>query len=262
MLTLSNGQKIILDSVRMGSLAVQGTTDIIKLSDGKIIYKGSSADDNIVYNLLEVPRGSKILNITLSDGTKVWLNSASSLKYPVAFNDTERKIFLTGEAYFEVIHNSKIPFRVEAKNQVIEDVGTRFNVNAYTDELDIRTTLLEGSVKIKEGNQSQLLKPGDQGITDLQMNNQIRVARDIDLNKIMAWKNGWFEFDQSGLEGIMRQVSRWYNVDVVYEGNPTNQKFWGRISKDLPLSNILQSLEANGKGLKFKVEGTKIIVHQ
>jgi ferric-dicitrate binding protein FerR (iron transport regulator) len=209
------------------------------------------------------PRGSKVISLTLSDGTKVWLNSESSLRYPASFAPSalNREVEITGEAYFEVKHNSKQPFKVHLPNGfVIEDIGTAFNVNAYSDESDIKTTLIEGSVRIANSDQrSAILKPGQQAILN-QANPKITQieVQTIDVDPVIAWKTGWFDFDNITLPTIMRQLSRWYDIDVVYESTPTSDTYGGRISKDLPLSNVLHSLEVNGA--KFKIEGKRITV--
>jgi transmembrane sensor len=262
-LTLANGSKIILDSVHNGTLAQQGNTNIVKTDSGQLAYTTSAEkpEKEIALNTLSTPRGGQF-QLILPDGTKVWLNAASSITYPTAFVGKERKVTVTGEVYFEVIHNDRQPFSVTANKTEIQDIGTHFNVNAYADESGIKTTLLKGSVRLIENKNKIVLKPGQQGITGIQGDNQIQVTSDIDIEKIMAWKNGWFEFDQTDLSVIMRQISRWYNVDVTFEGNGRGQKFFGRISKDVPLSNILQSLEADSKGVKFKLEGTKLIIQQ
>jgi transmembrane sensor len=167
---------------------------------------------------------------------------------------------ITGEAYFEVAHNPKMPFHVKINETDIQVLGTHFNVNAYPDEKDIRTTLLEGSVKIANRTNTILLKPGEQGIGNAQ--GVLSRKSDVDIEKIMAWKNGWFEFDQTDLTGIMRQVSRWYDVDISYEGNMKDDKFGGRINKNLPLSDIMKSLEANNNGVTFRLDGKNLIVSQ
>ncbi len=267
-LTLANGSKIILDSAQNGILAKQSGSVITKTDSGQLSYtlvnksSGKSETLNTIEeNILTTPRGGQY-QLVLPDGTKVWLNAASSITYPTAFIGKERRVTITGEVYFEVIHNERQPFSVTANGTEIQDIGTQFNINAYADESGIKTTLLKGSVRLIENKNKIILKPVQQGITGIQGNNQIQVTSDIDIEKIMAWKNGWFEFDQTDLSVIMRQISRWYNVDVTFEGSGRGQKFFGRISKDVPLSNILQSLEANSKGVKFKLEGTKLIVQQ
>lgn len=261
MITLADGKTVYLDSALNGQLAIQGNVKLVKLANGQISYESNltQAQGDMQYNTLHNPRGSKVIDMKLSDGSRVWLNAGSSISYPIAFVGNERKVTLEGEAYFEIAHNTAKPFKVRAGIQEVEVLGTHFNVNAYLDEDAIRTTLLEGSVRVNStvGNQkSAVLKPGQQGQS---VANDIKVLN-VDLTQVMAWKNGWFEFQQMDLVAIMRQISRWYNLDIVYKGTPGNAKFGGRINKELPLSKVLGSLEENGNGLQFKLEGNKLIV--
>jgi len=255
-LTLSGGHQVILGSMARDTILTEGAA-IVANANGRLAYNsGTAPTGEIVYNTLATPRGGQY-QLTLPDGSQVWLNSESSIKYPTAFIGNDRKVEITGEVYFEVTKDKAKPFKVKLNEMEVEVLGTHFNVNGYSDETSVKTTLLEGSVKITKGEETEILRPGEQGILE---NNQITKTKDIDLDKIMAWKNGWFEFDQTGLTTIMRQVSRWYDVDITYEGNLRDDKFGGRISKNLPLSDILKSLEANGNGVKFKLEGKKLIV--
>jgi ferric-dicitrate binding protein FerR (iron transport regulator) len=257
-LTLADGSKIVLDSTGNGILAVQGNVKITKQGIGGISYMGTPAG-KVSYNTLSVPRGSRPLNLTLSDGTRVWINVGSSLTYPTAFTGKERKVTMTGEAYFEVAHNSSMPFLVQHNDATVKVLGTHFNVNSYEDEFTERITLLEGSVRVSQGTSSGLLKPGQQARINNDGNNGIKIVNDVDVNEVMAWKDGKFMFDKNtDIYTIMRQVSRWYNVDVEYQGK-INQRFWGSISKDVNVSQVLKILEAAG-GIKFKVEENKIIV--
>ncbi|HEY5371952.1 MAG TPA: FecR domain-containing protein [Hanamia sp.] len=257
-LTLANGTKIEIDSNGNGTLAIQGNVQIIKKSSGEISYAGAAKGD-VSYNTLSVPMGSKPINLTLSDGSRVWINVGSSLTYPTAFTGNERKVKITGEAYFEVIHNARMPFIVQNGDVTIRDLGTHFNVNTYADEPVDQITLLEGSVRISKNTVSQLLKPGQQARFNNGENNHIKVVNDVNMEEVMAWKNGRFLFDKNTDIGtIMRQISRWFNVDIEYQGT-INQRFWGSISKDVNLLQVLKILEATG-GVKFNVEGNKIIV--
>lgn len=257
-LTLADGTKIVLDSTGNGIVAVQGNVKITKQGIGGISYMGTTAG-KISYNTLSVPRGSKPLHLTLSDGTRVWINVGSSLTYPTAFTGKERKVTMTGEAYFEVAHNSGMPFLVQHNDATVKVLGTRFNVNSYEDESTERITLLEGSVRVSQATSSGLLKPGQQARINNDGNSGIKIVNDVDMNEVMAWKDGKFMFDKNtDIYTIMRQVSRWYNVDVEYQGK-INQRFWGSISKDVNVSQVLKILEAAG-GIKFKVEENKIIV--
>jgi transmembrane sensor len=257
-LTLSNGSKIILDSAHIGKLAKQGNTNIQKLDSGMLAYTTlMEKPTEVLYNTLSTPRGGQY-QLTLADGSQVWLNSASSIKYPTAFSGNQRNVEITGEAYFEVTKDKNKPFSVTINDMNVEVLGTHFNVNGFNDESAIKTTLLEGAVKITKGTNAVLLNPGQQGILNAEGN--LTKTNDVDLDKVMAWKNGWFEFDQTDLTTIMRQVSRWYDLDISYEGNLKDDKFGGRVNKNVPLSDILKSLEANGNGVKFKLDGKKLLV--
>ena len=257
-LILADGTKIELDSSGNGTIALQGNVRIIKNSNGEISYTGDAAKE-VSYNTLNVPRGSTPLSLTLSDGSQVWLNVGSSLTYPTAFTDKERKVKITGEAYFEVAHNASMPFIVQHDNVTVSVLGTHFNVNTYEDEADERITLLEGSVRVNKNSLSQLLKPGQQARISKKANDDIKVLDNVNIDEVMAWKDGKFRFgENTDIGTIMRQISRWYNVDIEYKGT-VNQRFWGSISKDVNVSRVLKILEATG-GVKFKVEGNKIIV--
>lgn len=255
-LTLSNGQKIILDSASNGMLAKQGNTSILKKTDGQLIYNtADNTPEEVVYNLLQTPRGGQY-KITLPDGTKVWLNAASSLKYPVAFTGKERNVEITGEAYFEVAKDASKPFKVKLNNMEVEVLGTHFNINGYTDEDVVRTTLLEGKVKIVASNSSKYLVPGQQA--QLKPSGNIAVVNDVNLEETVAWKDGNFQFENSDIKAVMRQLARWYDVEVTYRSN-VNKHFIGSISRNVKLSEVLSMLEQTGE-VKFKIEGKKLIV--
>jgi transmembrane sensor len=277
-LTLADGSKIVLDSAQNGTIATQGNSDIVK-RDGQVLYnKQSSADSRlpaaVAYNTMTTPRGGQY-QLTLSDGTEVWLNAESSITYPTAFIGNERKVMVTGEAYFEVTHDKKKPFKVIVAPHAsrltphdeveIEVLGTRFNVNAYKEEPTINTTLLEGSVRLTLPTaDSRLptaektvltLKPGQQGqLTD----RGLFLAAHPDVAQVMAWKNGVFNFNNLSLEEVMRQLSRWYDVQVVYEGTVPKMTFGGKMGRDLNLSQVLKVLDV--LGVKFRIEGKKLVV--
>jgi transmembrane sensor len=250
MITLADGRRVFLDSVGSGELALQENIKLVKLSDGQIAYQSSNGEiiKELKYNTLSNPRGSKVIDIRLSDGSHVWLNSGSSITYPVAFVGGDRKVTIEGEAYFEVAHDKTKPFIVSRGDMTVQVLGTHFNVNAYNDEADIKVTLLEGSVRVVKGNNAGMLKPGEQA----RINSDITVLKDVDVDGIMAWKEGIFLFDNTDLATIMRQISRWYDVTVVYEGKMPNTKFGGGVSKDQPLSKILETLERYG--LHFELD--------
>lgn len=259
-LTLSNGQQIILTNAKNGQLGTQGGTAINKTADGKVVYNtATSTAAAIVYNTLSTPRGGQY-HLTLADGTDVWLNAASSIRYPVAFTGKERKVEVTGEAYFEVVHNDKMPFRVSVNNQTIEDIGTHFDVDAYTDEPLMATTLLEGSVRVANDSKSVTLIPGEQAqVKQGVANANIMILDHVDTDDVIAWKNGLFQFNKASIETVMRQVSRWYNVDISYADNkiPANT-FTGNISRSSNISQLLDILSY--AGVHFKIEKNKITV--
>lgn len=253
-LTLANGEKIVLDSAGNGVLAVQGKTKLIN-RNGQILYDGEDRENaGMLYNTITTPRGRQY-TLMLADGSKVWLNAASSLRYPATFSGEARKVEVTGEAYFEVAH-SKVPFVVNVRGMEVQVLGTHFNINAYEDEAAIRTTLLEGSVKVSKGGRSRMLEPGQQSLVNGDA--AIKVQDEVNTDVILAWKNGYFSFDQTDLYAVMRQISRWYDVDVVYEGNIPDRRFGGEISRNTNASQVLQILEESN--IHFKIIERKIVV--
>ncbi len=257
-ITLADGRTIYLDSATNGELVQQGNIKLVKLDNGQIAYQTASGEiiKEVQYNTLTNPRGSKVIDMELSDGSRVWLNAGSSVTYPVAFVDNERKVSITGEAYFEVAHDLNKPFIVSKGETAVQVLGTHFNVNAYDDESDIKVTLLEGSVKVSKGNESSLLKPGQQA----NVNNTINVINGADLDQVIAWKNGKFSFSNSDLKAIMREVMRWYDVEVVYEGNVADRFFTADISREKSLASMLKIFEQSN--ISFEIEGKKIIVRK
>lgn len=260
-LTLDNGTRIVLDSAADGTLAQQGNIKVLKMN-GQIAYdKAGNADLQAapIYNTITTARGNQYM-VVLADGSKVWLNAVSSIRFPFYFTGNERKVEITGEAYFEVAKDATRPFRVEFNNQSgekgeIEVLGTHFNVNAYPDEEDIKTTLLEGSVKIKKGGAAEMLSPGQQARLT---SDAITIKNDVVLSQVMAWKDGFFVFNSSDIRMIMRQVARWYDVEVIFEGNMPSEGFTGKVSRNVPLSKFLKMLELND--VHVKAEGRKIII--
>ena len=258
-LTLANGSTIILDNAQNGTLSSQGNIKIIKLDDGQLAYDRSGVPGNaeVLYNTISTPKGGQY-QLTLSDGSKVWLNAESSLRFPAAFSGKERKVELTGEGYFEVAHNAAKPFIVTKNDVEIEVLGTHFNVNAYEDENMIRTTLLEGSVKVNRGNASALITPGEQA----RINNstgEITVKEEVDLDEAVAWKNGKFIFNDADIKSIMRQLEKWYDVSVIYDKEVPDEEFVGSVSRDVNISQILEMLEKTGS-VNFEIKGRTIIV--
>lgn len=256
-LTLANGSVITLDGAKNGQLAKQRNSIVNKAKDGEVVYQSNTRQataDIVEFNTITTPRGGQYA-VVLPDGSKVWLNAASSLKFPVAFTGAERNVELTGEAYFEVAKNKQKPFKLSVNGATVEVLGTHFNVMAYNDEARLRTTLLEGSVKISKNDKSGLLKPGQQADIDKQDNIKIT---DADTEQAMAWKNGYFKFSRDNIQTIMRQLSRWYDIDVVYEGSIPTDEFVGKIRRSVNVSEVLRVLELNN--VHFKIANKKIIV--
>ncbi|WP_442592071.1 FecR family protein [Pedobacter sp. AW31-3R] len=257
-LTLSDGSRIALTAANNGTIANQAGVSVTKTANGQLVYTISEADLSTgrdMYNTIETPKGGQF-QVNLPDGTKVWLNAASSLRYPVSFSGQQRKVELTGEGYFEVAKNKSKPFTVSAENQEVKVLGTHFNINAYKDEKGIRTTLLEGRVSVNTTSAQRILTPGQQSLF---AGNSLSI-KNVDTDISVAWKNGQFMFNYENLQGIMRQVSRWYNVEIVYKKMPSETKlFWGSISRFENVSEVLHVLELT-KTVKFKIEGRRIIV--
>ena len=261
-LTLSNGKQISLTDAGKGKLAQQNNATINKTADGQIVYNQTASattmQAQIVYNTVTTPRGGKYV-LVLADGTIATLDAASSIKYPVAFIGNERKVEITGQVYFEVVHDASKPFRVTVKGETIEDLGTHFNINAYDDEPAIVTTLIEGGIKVNKDSQSALLKPGQEAVT-IHAVGKI-VVRKANVQQAIAWKDGLFRFDQTELKTLMRQVSRWYDLDVVYQGNVANDEFDGQIPRDVKLSQLLKILASNQIHFEIENNGTaKILI--
>jgi ferric-dicitrate binding protein FerR (iron transport regulator) len=256
LITLANGQKVYLDSLDKSGLAMHSGVKLVKLAGGEIAYQQTSGEaaGQIEYNTLSNPRGSKVINMLLGDGSKVWLNAGSSLTYPVSFHLKERKVSVTGEAYFEVFHDASRPFIVNNGSMNIRVLGTHFNVNAFQDNGDTKVTLLQGSVKINNGNASGILKPGEQA----SVKTEIKIQDDVDIDEVMAWKNGYFQFNNASLQNVLKEISRWYDVDVVYQGTNQPRAFAGEIERDLSLSEVLKILERNK--VNFRIEGKKLMV--
>ncbi|HWK07378.1 MAG TPA: FecR domain-containing protein [Puia sp.] len=258
-LTLANGSTIVLDSVQNGNLARLGNVNVSK-RNGQLAYNTSGSGNEkpnsseIMMNTLFTAKGGQTM-IVLADGSKVWLNAASSIRFPTVFKGPARKVELTGEAYFEIATNKAVPFVVTANEMQIEVLGTHFNVMAYQDEHSIKTTLLEGAVKVSKGTQSALLHPGQQA--QVTSGAAINVLSDIDTDQAVAWKNGAFQFDKADIASVMRQLQRWYDIEVVFADKP-DIHLVGTISKNVNISNVLKMMELNGA--HFRIEGKKITV--
>jgi transmembrane sensor len=259
LLTLADGTKIVLNEAKNGVVANQGLTRLNKAKNDQLIYETDNKPQNnapVVYNTISTPKGGQF-TVVLSDGSKVWLNAASSITFPTTFSPSERKVTITGEVYFEVAKNKRLPFRVITSNQTVEVLGTHFNINAYADEGTIKTTLIEGSVKVSSGKLSAVLQPNQQA--DISANGaDIFTIQTVDTEKVLAWKNGGFEFENEELSVIMNQVSRWYDVSVKYDGDVAKARFTGSISRNVNLSELLKMLKYTG--IDFKIEGQTVIV--
>lgn len=256
-LTLSDGTVLLLDQIEEGEIYQNNNLSIRKTKDGEIEYLtsaslSSNSNQQAIYNQINTPRGGQY-QVTLPDGSKVWLNASTTLKYPTCFSSVERTVELNGEAYFEVAKSS-VPFYVNTQDQRIQVLGTQFNVNAYAEELGTRTTLLEGSVKLvsikkeKGGNHDIILKPGEEAL--LVKDKGIQVSK-VNVTQAIAWKNGFFHFEGADLESVMRELSRWYGVEVEFEGVIPKIQFWGEISRNVPASQALDILKYYD--LKFNV---------
>ncbi|MFI5139426.1 MAG: FecR family protein [Sphingobacteriales bacterium] len=254
-LTLANGTKLILNNAKNGDLSTQAGTRVVK-QDSLISYKATAANSNEVsYNTITIPNGGQY-QLVLADGTKVWLNAASSLRFPTAFTGKNRTVELTGEAYFEVAKNKDKPFNVKTATQTVQVLGTHFNINAYSNEATVKTTLLEGSVKVYSGNAVVMIRPGQQSV--LANNGTFAVKDDPDTDEIVAWKNGLFQFNEADIQTIMRQIARWYDIDVEFKGKLPADLYRGKISRNVNVSQVLKILELSG--INFTIEGRKIIV--
>ena len=254
-LTLADGSTIVLDEAQNGTLAQQGNSKIIKL-DGKLSYDPINKNrKEVVYNTISTPNGGQY-QLELADGSLVWLNATSSIHFPTTFVGKERRIEITGEAYFEIVKNQNMPFVVAVNGAEVQVLGTHFNINAYSDEDNVKTTLLEGSVKFVSGDHSNILKPGQQ--SQLAKNGTIKVANDVNVDEVVAWKNGLFAFENASIETVMRQFSRWYDVQIEYRGK-TDDLFIAEMRRNIKLSDALRALELTGR-VKFDIEGKKIIV--
>lgn len=256
MLMLADGSTIVLDEAQDGALVQQGNTKVIKLK-GRLAYNTSkSGSAEILYNTISTPRGGEY-QVELPDGTRVWLNAASSLRFPTAFSGKERRVEITGEAYFEVAKNKAVPFVVKVQNAEVQVLGTHFNIMGYSEEAELQTTLLEGSVKFVSGGVNRRLKPGQQSL--LAKSGQISIDNNVDVEEVVAWKNGLFHFESEEIETVMRQLSRWYDVEVIYQTKKINDLFYADIPRNTKLSDVLKALELTGK-VHFDIEGKKIIV--
>jgi transmembrane sensor len=248
-ITLPDGQEISVDSL---TSYTQGRVTVTKTADGRIVYTGFG--DKVVFNTMTNPRGSKVIDMQLADGSHVWLNAGSSITFPVAFTGNERNVTMDGEAYFEVAHDAKKPFSVSKDQMKVEVLGTHFDVNTYSDEPVMKVSLLEGSVKITSRNESKTIRPGEQA----QISSDIKVLTNVNMDDVMAWKNGLFSFNRTDVKTLLQEISRWYDVEIVYEGSPPTMEFGGDMERTLNLSQVLNALDKSK--VKLSLEGNKIIV--
>ncbi|WP_165503486.1 FecR family protein [Pedobacter hiemivivus] len=272
LLTLADGSQIVLDEALKGNLTNQNGVRITKADDGQLVYtinetaQAQNLNDGsgkMLTNTISTPRGGQY-QVNLPDGTRVWLNAESVIKFPISFVDLkERRVELQGEAYFEVEKDATKPFFVSTDKQEVRVLGTHFNISSYKNELDTKTTLLEGSVKVRLLNtkrvSQKVLKPGDQSqirATSAQIN-----VVTVDPQSEIAWKNGRFFFENEPIEDIMKQIKRWYDVDVEYEDNMAGKTIWGSVTRYGNVSKVLSVLESTG-GVHFKIEGRRIIVRK
>lgn len=263
LLTLADGKKLVLDSAAIGQLAQQGGT-VVSNDKGTLKYQPKNETAETLFNTLTTAYGETYAMV-LADGSKVWLNAGASIKYPVAFMGNERKVTVSGEVYFEVAKDKSKPFIVHvtghAGNEMdVQVLGTHFNINAYNDETNIKTTLIEGAVKIKQGDKETLLSPGDQA----QVTNGVtRVVPDANVAAVTAWVNGRFNFDRNDITIVMRQLAKWYNVEIKYEGAKPTQLFIGEMERNLTLSQVLRALEYT-TGVRFRIDipARKLIVEE
>lgn len=256
-LTLANGTQVILDSADNGQLATQGNVTVIKLDDGQLSYKDNAtqgvAIEQVLYNTISTPAGG-VYQLTLSDGTQVWLNAMSSLKFPTVFTGGDRRVELQGEAYFEVTSSASQPFFVDAGDMDIKVLGTHFNVKAYRDDLIFQATLLEGKVEVSNEKEKVDIAPGQQAMINVEAKD-IKKVKEVNINDVMAWKKGEFFFEETELKDALRTLSRWYDFDVEYSEDFEPIFIYGNISRNKNLSEVLRILEVSG--IHFRIERLK-----
>lgn len=256
-LTLADGSTIVLDDAGNGTLQQQGSTTIRKPASGQLTYSNNStaANGTVLYNTIVTPRGGQY-QVQLPDGTRVWLNAASTLRFPTAFTGADRTVEFSGEAYFEVAHHNGQAFSVKVNETTVQVLGTHFNINAYADEKHMHTTLLEGAVKVRSGSQEALLQPGQDAAVPT-TGTGIEV-KETDVNNAIAWKNGIFFFHNDDIATVMRQLGRWYNVEISYVGPVPAHRFEGRIWRNYTLAQTLAVLQASD--VHFKIDNRKLVV--
>ncbi|HMH21377.1 MAG TPA: FecR domain-containing protein [Puia sp.] len=259
-LTLSDGSTIVLDSAGKGVIAQQGNTRIEKIGNGQLAYN-KLADNELndrsgqtIFNTLTTPPAAQF-QVVLPDGSRVWLNNASSLRYPTSFAGNTREVELTGEAYFEIAKDAARPFEVRVNDMKIDVLGTSFNVMAYANESAVKTTLLSGGVKVFWGDKHSILKPGQQALVNA---SGLKLTDEVNIDAVIAWKNGFFNFDNADIPAVMRQIGRWYDVEVNYEGTMPVRSFGGKMNRNLHLSEVVEILKTSD--INCRIEGRKLIV--
>lgn len=255
-LTLADGRKLVLDSMGNGVVAAENGATVI-LQDKRLTYESTGeTTPEVTYNTMSTPRGRQY-NLILPDGSRVWLNAASSLHFPTAFTGKQRTVELSGEAYFEIAENSSMPFVVTSKGTAITVLGTHFNVMAYPDDHEMVTTLLSGAVKLEKGKQHVILQPGQMALTADGTEQISKTSAEVD--DAVAWKNGYFVFKNESVQNMMKRVARWYDVDIQFQGNLDSKQFGGTFSRSKTLAQLLSNLELT-QTIHFKIEGKKVIV--
>lgn len=257
-LSTAGGKIISIDSTNIGSLAKYGITNASKTSDAKLVFTANKTAP-LEYHTLQVSKGSKPMQIQLADGSRIWLNTASSITFPSVFPGNQRTVSLTGEAYFEVAHNAAKPFVVKVDEMTVKVLGTHFNINGYNDEDNIKTTLLEGKVKVENGGIQKVLRPGEQAL--LNSSGSLNVISHPDVDEVLAWREGNFLFENCSIYEVMKQLQRWYDVDVEYQTQNIQQHFEGVLSRNVALTKVLEMLERSST-LTFTINNKKIIVSQ
>jgi ferric-dicitrate binding protein FerR (iron transport regulator) len=256
-LKLADGSLIIIDSATNGKLAQQGNVEVIN-RNGKLIYEQSpSGKSEVLYNSVFTSNGETYAMV-LSDGTKIWLNAQSSIKFPNSFTTADRRVEITGEAYFEVDHNPAKPFHVAVNGMDVQVLGTRFNINSYGDEPNMTTTLLEGKVKVTKDGATGLLSPNSQAI--ITGKNNLRILENIDAELAIAWKEGLFNFDGTELKELLRQFARWYDIEIVYQTEIPEKRLFGIMNRNSSLNSVLVALKAHN--INFRIEGKKLFITQ
>ncbi len=255
-LKLGNGATIILDDAQNGVIANQGKTVIKKSGNGQLVYDASaSVTTEITYNTITTPNGGEY-EVILPDGSHVWLNAASVIRFPAAFTGNTRKVEINGEAYLEIVKNEKAPFIVVSGKHSVEVLGTKFNIHSYPKEEDITTTLIQGSIRIAAGKYTKVLQPGQQSLVNTSSNSNIRLATGVNMDEVLAWRNGKFIFDDASLKTVVSQLERWYDVNIDYAGME-DYRFNGEISRNVSLSKVLKMMELTSN-IHYKINDRNI----